>query len=91
MLDWTILIFLAGGSASFVAGLTGLSSSGSDLFWEGLLARHFSLWARSRGALALTTVLQLMHLTPILSSSTAKPSQIFELCHDDKVGNRCEK
>ena len=88
MLDWTILI-LAGCSVGIVGGSARLSYSGSGLFWEGLLARHFPLWARSRGALALTIVLQLMHPTPVVSSSTAKrvPDGIFVLCHDDKFGN----
>ena len=44
------------------------------------MARHFSLWAESRGALALTIVLQLIHLTPVLSSTTAKKFQMRSLC-----------
>lgn len=73
MLDWSILGFLAAGSGVAGSGVcedgsAGVSSAGSCLFWEGLLAGHFSLWARSRGALALTTVLQLMHLALVLLS-----------------------
>ena len=43
MLDWTILIFLAGGSSSFVARSTGLSSSGSGLFREDLFLSYVSM------------------------------------------------
>ena len=72
MLYWTILIFLARGSAGFVDGSTGLSSSGSGLFWEGMLGRHFSLCAnKSFAADASDTGLVI---------STAKKFQMGSLC-----------
>ena len=60
----------------------GISSTGRGLFLEGLLARHFSLWARSRGALALTAVLQSMQLALVLlsCSTTAKKFQMGSFC-----------
>ena len=78
MLDWSNLGFLAAGSVVGVDGSVETSSSGSGRFWEGLLAGHFSLWTRSRGASALTTALQSMQLTLVLlsCSTTAKKFQI---------------
>ena len=82
MLDWSVLSFLAAGSGVCVDRSAGISSTGRGLFLEGLLARHFSLWARSRGALALTTVLQSMQLALVLlsCSTTAKKFQMGSFC-----------
>ena len=90
-LDWNFLGFLAAGSGVSVLGSVRLSSSGSGLFWEDLLATHFSLWAQSRGALALTTVLQSMHLTLVLLSCsiTEKKFQMGSFCFmmNSRFGN----
>ena len=82
MLDWCNLGFLVAGSVVGVDGSVETSSSGSGRFWECLLAGHFSLWARSRGALALTTALQSMQLALVLlsCSTTAKKFQIESFC-----------